>query len=698
MRLIFPVETRELRSESLLTMSSLQFPLLLALIAACLPAASAQTPAAAKSADKSAAYYHYSLAHLYSELAGATQNRSDYVTKAVENYRLAMKEDPGVAFLSDELSDLYIQSGRLRDGVLEAEDALKQNPNDVNARRILGRIYTRMIGDSQQGRVDENMLKKAIEQYQKIAELSPKDTDTWLMLGRLQKIASNSVESEKAYKKVLEQEPENEDALTGLAMVYVDLGNNKAASDLLRRVAEKSPSLRTLTALAGAYEQMHDYPLAAETLKKTLEVAPGNIEIKRAYAEDLLRSDKLAEALQTYQEVVAEDPRDAQSYLRMSQIYRQQRDFAKAHEAAGKAKAIDPANMEVQYNEVNLLDAEGKTSQAISLLQQMLTDSKKRSYQAPEKANRVMLLERLALLYRGNDQPKEAIETFRQEAEVDPDTGARTSANIIDTLRMAKDFKKATDEADAAVKKYPDDRLVRMVHASLLADLGKTNEAAAEMTKLLDGKNDRETYVSLAQVYEKGKNFPEMAKALDAAEKLSNSKDDKEDIAFRRGAMYEREKKYDLAEQEFRKVLELNPSNASALNYLGYMLADRNLRLPEAQQMVSKALAADPANGAYLDSLGWVYYRMDKLQEAETYLLQAMERYAKDPTVHDHLGDVYFKEGRIRDAIKQWDASLKEWENAAPSESEPNEIAKVQKKLEDAKVRLAKETPNSPPK
>ena len=698
MRLIFPVETRELRSESLLTMSSLRFPLLLALIAACLPAASAQAPAAAKSADKSAAYYHYSLAHLYSELAGATQNRSDYVTKAVENYRLAMKEDPGVAFLSDELSDLYIQSGRLRDGVLEAEDALKQNPNDVNARRILGRIYTRMIGDSQQGRVDENMLKKAIEQYQKIAELSPKDTDTWLMLGRLQKIASNSVESEKAYKKVLEQEPENEDALTGLAMVYVDLGNNKAASDLLRRVAEKSPSLRTLTALAGAYEQMHDYPLAAETLKKTLEIAPGNIEIKRAYAEDLLRSDKLAEALQTYQEVVAEDPRDAQSYLRMSQIYRQQRDFAKAHEAAGKAKAIDPANMEVQYNEVNLLDAEGKTSQAIGLLQQMLTDSKKRSYQAPEKANRVMLLERLALLYRGNDQPKEAIETFRQEAEVDPHTGARTSANIIDTLRMAKDFKKATDEADAAVKKYPDDRLVRMVHASLLADLGKTNEAAAEMKKLLDGKNDRETYVSLAQVYEKGKNFPEMAKALDAAEKLSDSKDDKEDIAFRRGAMYEREKKYDLAEQEFRKVLELNPSNASALNYLGYMLADRNLRLPEAQQMVSKALAADPANGAYLDSLGWVYYRMDKLQEAETYLLQAMERYAKDPTVHDHLGDVYFKEGRIRDAIKQWDASLKEWENAAPSESEPNEIAKVQKKLEDAKVRLAKETPSSPPK
>src|SRR5205823_448350 len=102
----------------------------------------------------------------------------------------------------------------------------------------------------------ENMVKKAIEQYQRITEKQPSETDSWLMLGRLQKVAQNSVEAEKAYKKALELEPNNEDALTGLAMVYADLGNTKDAADLLRRAAEKNPSPRSLAALAQAYEQM----------------------------------------------------------------------------------------------------------------------------------------------------------------------------------------------------------------------------------------------------------------------------------------------------------------------------------------------------------------------------------------------------------------------------------------------------------
>jgi tetratricopeptide (TPR) repeat protein len=646
---------------------------------------------AAKS-DKPSAYYHYSLGHLYAELAGAYGNRSDYVTKAIENYRLAMKADPSATFLSEELSDLYISAGKLREAVQEAEDTLKQNPNDLNARRILGRIYTRMIGDSQQGRIDEGMLRKAIEQYQKITEQAPNDADTWLMLGRLQKIATNSVEAEKSYKKVLQLDPDNEDALTGLAMVYMDLGNTKEATDLLRRVAEKSPSLRTLTALAGTYEQMRDYALAAETLKKTLELSPGNVDVKRAYAQNLLLSDQVADSLKVYKELVAEDPKDIQSYLRISQIYLQQRDFAKAREASEKAKELEPNNLEIRYHEVNLLDAEGKTTEAIKVLKDLVASTAKSKYSAGEKGNRAKLLERLAVLYRSNEQPAEAAETFRQMGEMDPELGSRAAAQIIDTYRIAKEYKKATEEADAANKKYPNDRLVRATRASLLAEIGKTDEAVSEMKKLLDGKNDRETYISLAQVYDKAKNYTEMAKAIDAADKLSDSKDDKESIAFMRGAMYEKMKKYDLAETEFRKVLAVNPNNGAALNYLGYMLADRNIRLQEAQQMISKALETDPNNGAYLDSLGWVYYRMDRLADAENSLRRAMERYSKDPTVHDHLGDVLFKQGKLKEAISQWQASLKEWENAATSEQEPAEIAKVQKKLEGARVRQAKET------
>lgn len=647
--------------------------------------------------DKSTAYYQYSLGHFYSELAGAYGNKGDYVNKAIEAYRAAMKADPGATFLSEELSDLYIQSGRLRDAVVEAEENIKQNPNDVSSRRILGRIYTRMIGDSQQGRLDEGMLKKAIDQYQKVTELAPTDLDTWLMLGRLQKIASNSVEAEKAYKKALELEPENEDAMSGLAMVYADLGNNKAATDLLRKVADKNPSLRTLTNLAANYEGMHEYALAAETLRRTIQMAPGNNEVKRAFAQNLMLSEQFPEALKQYEELVAEDPRDIEAQLRISQIYREQRNFAKAREAANKAKQIDPANLEVRYNDVNLLDAEGKTAEAITALKDMLASGTKRTYNATEKVSRIRLLERLALLYRSNEQPHDAIDAFRQIGDLDKDMAPRAAAQIIDTYRLAKEYKKAEQEADSAIKQYPDDRAVRATRASLLADVGRGEEAVSETKKLFDGKNDRETYIALAQVYDKTKNYNEMAKALDAADKLSQSPEDRENIAFMRGAMYEKQKKFEAAESEFRKVLENNPKNASALNYLGYMLADRNVRLQEAHQLVSKALEADPNNGAYLDSLGWVYYKMDKLPEAERNLRLAMERYSKDPTVHDHLGDVLFKEGKIKEAIAQWQASIKEWDNTAASEMEPAELAKVQKKLENAKVRLAKENGGQKP-
>jgi Flp pilus assembly protein TadD len=230
------------------------------------------------------------------------------------------------------------------------------------------------------------------------------------------------------------------------------------------------------------------------------------------------------------------------------------------------------------------------------------------------------------------------------------------------------------------------------IRASILAEVGRAEDAATEVRKLLDGKNDRETYISLAQIYEKGKNFTEMAKAVDAADKLSESKDDKESISFMRGAMYEKMKKFDAAESEFRKVLELNPKNSSALNYLGYMLADRNVRLPDALNYIKQAVELEPNNGAYLDSLGWAYYRAGDLPKAEEYLRRAIERFSKDPTVHDHLGDVYFNQGNLKDAITHWQLSLKEWESASPSERDANEVAKVQKKLDSAKVRLARES------
>ncbi|MCZ2076413.1 MAG: tetratricopeptide repeat protein [Bryobacteraceae bacterium] len=656
----------------------------------------AQANSTGPTVDKPRAYYNYAMGHLYAEQAAAFGNRGDYLDKAIEHFKQAIKADPNASFLSDELSDLYIQAGRLREGVMDAEEILRQNPQDINARRILGRIYTRMIGDPQQNKVDEGMAKKAIEQYQKIAEQAPKDADTWLMLGRLHKITQNSVEAEKAYAKILEFEPDNEDAMAGLAMVYADLGDSKRAVEMLQKVADKNPSLRTLMALAGSYEQMREYALAAETLKQALKLAPENGDIRRGLAQDLLLSDQYDEALKLYSDLAAEDPKDYQVQLRISQIYRQKRDFTKAHEASKQALKLQPENLEVQYNEVNLLDAEDRTKEAIEKLTAILAASAKRFYNASEKGNRAALLERLGMMYRSIDQPAEAVEAFQELAQLDDELGPRASAHIIDTWRAAKDYTKARQEADAAIQRYPNDRVLGAVRASLLADLGNPEQAVSELKKLMDGKADREIYLSIAQVWEKAKNYTAMKEAVEQADKLSSTNEEKEAIHFTRGAMYERMKQYDASEAEFRKVLEMNPENSSALNYLGYMLADRNVRLQEAHDLIVKALDKEPNNGAYLDSMGWVYYRMGKLDKAEDFLLRALDKAGRDPTVREHLADVYFQQGKLKEAIAQWELSLREWRASAPSEQDPQEIAKIQKKLENARVRLARENSATP--
>jgi tetratricopeptide (TPR) repeat protein len=668
-----------------------------AMVAALLPEAGHAGPSSTERTEsrKADAYYHFALGHLYAELASSYGNKGDFLNLAIENYREALRADPEASFLADELSDLYIQAGRLREAVEEAKAALEKNPKDANARRILGRIYTRLLGDPRQGRVNEEMVQRAIEQYQKLAELTPRDTDIWLTLGRLYKLAQNSVEAENAYQKVLELEADHEEALIGLAMVYSDLGDQPRAAEMLRRVVAKNPTVRTLTALARSYEQQRDFKQAAETFRRALELAPDNEELRFSLAENLLMADQIEEALKRFEELAGQDPRDYRPLLRMSQIYRQKGRFEEARKALNKAKASAPENLEVLYHEVNLLESEGKIEEAIKALKDIVDSTRKSTYSAAERSNRAILLERLGLMHRAHGQYEQAVAVFAELRGLNKEIEARATAQIADTYRQAKQFRKAAEEIEPVYRNHPNDRMVAVVRATILADLGKADEAINTVKKLRKANKtpSLDDLLILAQIYEKTKRFDDMGKVTEEALKLAKTDEEKASVLFMRGAMFERKKQYEQAEAAFREVLRLDPDNASAMNYLGYMFADRNVRLEEAYELIRKALEYDPHNGAYLDSLGWVYYRMGKLEEAEEYLRRAVEKVSRDPIVHDHLGDVYFKQGRLKEAIAHWRISLKEWEASAAGEKDPAQMAEVQRKLESAEVRLAKEGP-----
>ena len=632
------------------------------------------------------------MAHLDAELAGAYGNRGEYVNKAIDFYKAAIKADPTASYIGEELSEFYVQTGQLDKATQQAEDLLKANPANNEARKVLARIYSRGIGDPDQGKIDQTMLKNAIEQYQKITRQDPKDTESLAMLARLYRISHDEAAAEKAYRQVLAIDPNDEDSLNGLAMVYADRGDLPNAIALLKQAIEKNQDPRMVVMLAEFYEQIKDYSNAADTMKQALALTNDNVRVRRAMAVDLLAAGRFDEALTVFRQLATDDPKNVPLQLQIAELLERKHDFAGAAAALAKAKSIENSS-QVRFAEAELFRMQGKTAEATAALQALVNDTKKDSYTDAEKKDRIGMLNSLGTMQVDLGKTQEAVTAFREIAALDPALTPSVEGKIIETWKSGKDYKQARLEADSALKKFPSDRGVVLEHALLLADLGQTDQAINEVKALADWSKDRDILVALAQIQDKARRFEDERKTLDSADALSTAPQDKQTIEFYRGAMYEREKNYDAAEKSFRNVLQSDPENAGAMNYLGYMFADRGIRLEEAQQLISKALDLEPGNGAYQDSLGWVYYRLNQLDQAADVLRLAVDKVGKDPTVHDHLGDVYFKQGKIREAIQQWEASVAEWKVAVPADQDSVEFAKVTKKLEGARTRVAEKTP-----
>ena len=655
------------------------------------------TTAAPRKLDRAAAYYHYTVAHMYEDQF-AVYNRSDLATKAIEEYRLAIDADPTSEYLTSGLAELYAKTGRIRDAVLEAQDILKKDPNNLEAHKLLGRIYLRSLGDVQSGSGSDSVLKLAIEQYQEIIKIEPDNVDDHLLLGRLYRLNNDLQKAENEFKIAVKLQPDSEEAVTTLAYLYNEEGDTARAAEALSSVPDATRSAKLYSALGYTYEQRKEYKKAIAAYRKAIELDRDNLDAIRGLAQNLLNDGQTDAALEQYKIIAEANPEDAQTYLRMAEIYRRNGQFDLALENLKKAESMVQDSMEVPYNIAAVYQAQGRYDDAAQILQDLVkkTDKPDNSYSQGEKNNRAVFLERLGTVYRDNNNEQSAIETFRKMLALADDNAERGYQQIIDTYREAKQWQKATDAAKEATEKLPNDRGLKMVYAAQLADMGQVDAGLDQVKSLLKGTpEDRDVYITLAQMYTRLKRWPDAEAALDKAAELSTKDEDKEYVDFLRGSTYERQKKYDQAEDVFRKVLVTDPQNAAVLNYLGYMLADRNVKLEEALILIKKAVELDPANGAYLDSLGWAYFRLGKYELAEDNLMKASQHMGADPTVQDHLGDLYQKTGRLKLAAVHWERALDEWNKTVAAEVDTDNVTTVTQKLESAKMKLAKEDPGN---
>ena len=654
-------------------------------------------PSSPRKIDKAAAYYHYTMAHMYEEMVTA-YGRSDLATKAAEEYRLAIEADPSSEFLTASLAELYVKTGRIADAVREAQDIIKRDPDNLEAHKLLGRIYLRSLGDMPGGNGSDNILKLAIEQYEQIVKLDPDSVDDHLLLGRLYRFNNDLQKAEGELKTAIKLDPNSEDAVTTLAILYTDEGDTARALKVLSSIPDSARSAKLYSALGAAYEQRKDYKNSIDAYRHAIVLDRDNLDAIRGLAENLLNDGQLEAALEQYKVIADSNPEDAQTYLRMSEIYRRQGKFDLALENLKKADTMVPDQAGVAYNMAVVYEAQGRYDEAAKILQDLLkkTEKSESGSSQDDRTNRAIFLERLGTIYREQENYSAAVDTFRRMLTLGEENARSGYQEIIDTYREAKQWPQATAVAKEAVQKMPDDRDLRMVLDAQLADTGEYDKAVADVrTMLKSGPEDHDVYVRLAIIYTRAKRWSDAEQALTKAEQTSGKPEDKAYVEFLRGDLYQRQKMFDQAEAEFRKILAstppTDPQAAATLNYLGYMNADRGVKLEESLGYIKQALALEPNNGAYLDSLGWAYFKLGKYDLAEENLDKAAVHMGSDPTVQEHLGDLYQKTGRLKLAAIHWDRAVQEWNKTVPAEQDSEAFAKVQQKLDAAKVKLAKE-------
>ncbi|HEY0873495.1 MAG TPA: tetratricopeptide repeat protein [Vicinamibacterales bacterium] len=457
---------------------------------------------------------------------------------------------------------------------------------------------------------------------------------------------------------------------------------------------------------------------AIAELQKALELEPRSAEIRAELATVYARQNRAVEAIDTAEAALKYDPDNREANRLLGSIYSaladQKRPIragddpaqygAKAIAALERARRPDLADLGLDFTLGRLYLREGQNEKAIEALQRVFT-------QQPEYSEGGVLL---AAAQEAAGEPDAAIGTLEETIKHNP-AFFRAYVPLIDLYERQQRWKDAAgayalaaavnpranltegraaallnsgapEEAqsllqDALTKATKPEASLLYLMAESQRQLKQYAAAEATVTQLRTAFPDdvrgvlMEAQLQLAQ----GKRSEAVATFADLVKRFPNQPT----LAYQYAQLLDEADRHDEAEQVLRDLLAKNPLDAVALNSLGYMFAERGERLDEAVQLLQRALKVEPGNPSYLDSLGWAYFKQGNLASADAPLTEAAAKMPENSVIQDHLGDLRFRQERFADAIVCWERALK-------GDGESIDRAVIERKLRDARSRVAK--------
>lgn len=646
-------------------------------------------------AKRSAAYTDFMLGNL-AEKQFESSGKSEDAEQAINYYKqaFALDSDPAI---TARLAQVYAESGSTADAIRTANSALQQDPDNLEAHRLLARIYVHQLGEATDNDTQKQTIASAVEQLEAVQRLDSSDMESQLWLARLYGFQNQPQKAENQLRGILSRSPDSTGALEQLSQLYLEEGRPQDAIGLLQTAASGSDDPTLYDLLGKAYSKTGDNAKAQSAFSRAVALDPEEASHREDLAKAMLANNDDQDALEQYQKLSQMEPDNAENYLRISQIYRHMNQLDKSEAALMQAKKYAPTDLEVLYNEALLYEAQARYKDAIQVLSDAIAGVKaQHDAGQPVPSALSILYEQLGMAHRDAGDFASAERTFQEMKQLGPGSQKQGELLLIDTYRASGNIKQALAEAEKARAADSSDTRLSVEYAMLLGDNSQIDEATKVLRSLSSsGQIDRDTYLELAQVEDRGKRYADAVRDANSALDLSHDSSDKESAWFLLGAIYNDEKNYDQAEEMFRKSLAVKPHDPEVLNDYGYMLVDRGVRLDEAISMIHSAVNEDPTNGAYLDSLGWAYFKQGNLPAAQQYLQQATLHDSTDPTILGHLGEVYAKMGQPDRAEQTWEKALAYWQKALPADYQPAKVNELQNKLRNLKRRVAQRSSDS---
>ena len=640
------------------------------------PAPAATTASADRVAD---AYAQFLLGHRFEE--------NEDETSAIAAYKRAMELDPNAAEVPAQLAGLYLKQSKVQEAMAAAEASLKIAPANREGNRVLGTVYASLSESSQdpnqRGRGADRAaanLAKAIHHFELALDgaVAESDPNVRATLARLYVRNSTYEKAIPLLTDLVNQEPGWQDGPLMLVEAYAGAGRSRDAITWLEERTPGDP--RLLPALADFYDRERRWPEAAATYASALQRAPRNaVDLKTRYASALVNAggrDNLEKARTALTEVAAVRTTDTRVLYLLSQTQRRLGDPKSAEASARKVIAENAKSPWGYYALAEALEARRQYQSVIDELAPIVAGNRGKT--GDNAVDIGILLPHLGFAYQEVGQADKAIAAFEDARRLAPGDPA-IAGYLIEANIAAKKYGAAVDAAKAALAQHPGDLRLTRLEAQALRHTGKADAGIALLEDAVQHHaDDPSAYISLAQAYADAERGPQAVKVLQDAQ----GKFPKDDgIAFELGTVLDKQKKFAEAESAFRQVLTRDPNNAIALNYLGYMLAERGERLDESVGYLKQALQVEPENPSYLDSLGWAYFKADKLDLAEDNLKRAADQLKTNSVIQEHYGQVLFRLGRYDEAIAAWSRAL-------AGDGDSIDKADVDKKIKAAKQKL----------